>query len=82
MKHKLQPGDKVTLKGNPLDEQLGQSLDTTREYAITQTSTTIPCGSGQAVKINGHNDWIDSAWFNLIKKHWQAYKDNNSPPTP
>jgi hypothetical protein len=82
MKHKLQPGDIITLRGNPLDEQLGQSRDTTREYAITETSTNIPCGSGQTVKITGHDGWIDSAWCKLERKHWQAYKNNNSPPTP
>lgn len=75
MKHKLQKGDKVTLKGQPLDEQLEQPLDTNREYAITDTSTEIPCGSGQTVKINGHDGWIDSDWFTLVKKHWQCYKE-------
>lgn len=76
MKHKLQPGDIITLRGAPSDEHIPkeQRLDTTREYTITQTSTQIPCGSGQAIKIAGHDGWIDSAWCKLERKHWQAYK--------
>lgn len=63
MTDELKTGDEVKLNGNPLDEQLGEKLDTDKTYTVLEISRTVPCGSGLAVKIDGHNDWIDSAWF-------------------
>lgn len=71
MKNALKPGDEVKLNGNPLDEQLGERLDTEKTYTVLETSKTVSCGSGLAVKIDGHADWIDSAWFTRTKHHWQ-----------
>jgi len=55
------------LKGNPLDEQLGQRIEP-GEYKITETSKTRPCGSGLSVKINGCDEWIDSELEDALKK--------------
>jgi hypothetical protein len=80
MKNKLQKGDIIKLRGAPSDEHIPkhQRLDTTRHYTITDTSTKIPTGSGQAIKIDGHPDWLDSAWATRVKKAHEAYRDKKS----
>lgn len=61
---KFKQGDKVKLIDNPLDEQLGQYLDTDKVYTVVETSDSVHY-MGLAVKIAGYADWIDSDWFKM-----------------
>jgi hypothetical protein len=60
-------GDKANLLRNPLDEQLGEFIQT-GEKVITDVKdvSRIAGTSGQWVKIKEHNDWIDSSYFQKV----------------
>lgn len=60
-------GDTAQLLENPLDEQLGEyiSLGLKTIVDVKDTSNT-PFTSDQWVKIQEHNDWIDSSYFKKI----------------
>jgi len=71
----MKTGQKVILKRNPLDEQLGESI-TLGIKTITDTKDVshLKGTSGLWVKIEGHDDWIDSACFAEMTDE-QAAKD-------
>jgi hypothetical protein len=56
---KLEIGDKVILKDNPFAES---GFLKNGKKVITDVRDT-PYTSGQWVRINGYNDWIDSSFF-------------------
>jgi hypothetical protein len=58
----FQVGDKVKAIGNYHDEQLGQFAPASVQV-ITEVRNDAPSKSGQWVKTDFENDWIDSAWF-------------------
>jgi hypothetical protein len=60
-------GDKVILKRNPLDEQLGEFIPLGLKVIVdVKDVSNITGTSGQWVKIAEHNDWIDSSYFSSI----------------
>lgn len=61
-------GQKVRLKGNPLDEQLGEFIPLGIKVIIDiKDVSNIKGTSGQWVKISEYNDWIDSSWFESVR---------------
>jgi hypothetical protein len=57
-------GQKVRLIDNPLDEQFGEFIPLGIKTIIdTKDVTHIPGTSGQWVKIEEYDDWIDAPWF-------------------
>lgn len=66
---KLKVGEVVELVGNPLDEQLGEFIPMGFK-TITEVLDVpgISGTSGQWVKIEEYNDWIDSKWFTKTNK--------------
>jgi len=64
---KLKVGEVVELVGNPLDEQLGEFIPmgfkTITEVLDVPGIPGILGTSGQWVKIEEYNDWLDSTWF-------------------
>ena len=62
-------GEQVNLIRNPLDEQLGEFIPLGIKTIIDVRDVTGLKGtSGQWVKIQEYNDWIDSGWFYSIVK--------------
>jgi hypothetical protein len=62
-------GQKVRLKGNPLDEQLGEFIPFgIKVITDVKDVSNVKGTSGQWVKIEDYNDWIDSAWFEPVDK--------------
>jgi hypothetical protein len=63
----MRTGQLVKLKRNPLDEQLGESIELGLKL-ITDTKDVsgVEGTSGLWVKIEGHNDWIDSSYFEEV----------------
>jgi len=60
-------GDVVKAERNYRDEQLGHYAPTC-EQTITEVKKVDSVGtSGQWVKTNMEDDWIDSAWFLIVK---------------
>ena len=60
-------GEQVTLKKNPLDEQLGESIELgTKTITDIKDVSHMKGTSGQWVKISEHNDWIDSTYFEKL----------------
>jgi len=59
-------GDNATITKNPLDEQLFENIQG-KKVEITDVKDTSHMleTSGQWVKTNIHNDWIDSSYFKI-----------------
>jgi hypothetical protein len=67
LKDMFEIGDKVMLNENPLDEQLGEFIPLGIKTIIDVKDVShIEGTSGQWVKIEGHNDWIDSTYFSSL----------------
>ena len=62
-------GQKVRLTKNPLDEQLGEYMQL-KTYTIESVKDVrhMEGTSGQWVKTDKYNDWIDSSFFEPIDK--------------
>lgn len=60
----MKTGQLVMMRRNPLDEQLGESIALGLKL-ITDTKDVsgMEGTSGLWVKIEGHDDWIDSSYF-------------------
>ncbi len=62
--YRFKIGETATLKKNPLDEQLGEYIPLGEKIIIDIKDVShIKGTSGQWVKIEEHNDWIDSTYF-------------------
>jgi hypothetical protein len=67
--HKFQIGDVAHLDRNPLDEQLGEFINTGPKLIIGVKDVSHLQGtSGQWVKIEEYGEWIDSSYFSPIDK--------------
>lgn len=67
LKNMFKIGQEVRLKGNPLDEQLGEFIPLgIKVITYIKDVSNIKGTSGQWVKIAEHNDWIDSTWFERV----------------
>lgn len=60
-------GDKVKAKGNYRDEQLGEFAPSVVQQIVEVRAVTLAGTSGQWVKTDIENDWIDAAWFSAVE---------------
>lgn len=66
-KDKFTPGNLVVATGNYRDEQQGEVSPTAVQRVLEVQNTTEDGTSGQWIKTDLESDWLDAAWFKLVK---------------
>lgn len=62
-------GEKVRLVGNPLDEQLGETMEGgIKTIEDVKDVSDMEGTSGQWVKTDKYSDWLDSSYFESVGK--------------